>query len=277
MNKIIIGLDVGISTTKIVGFRGKILLSPIRIKATDPISSLYGAFGKFLFDNKIMLQDIDKVMITGVGAEYVNGTVYDCTTEKVEEYIADALGASYKSSLEDMIVVNMGTGTTYIKKCGEEITHLGGFGLGGGALQGLARVMLKTDDIKEVSEMSKHGELSKIDLLIGDISPIPLPNLPMDATASLFAKAQANASQEDLAAGIIHLVLQSIGSGAIFASLNTNIKDIVLIGNLSLLPQCKTVYPELEKLYGVKFHVLQNSQFRTAIGAALYAIRKPGN
>ena len=55
---IIIGIDVGISTTKIVGIvNGGTILSPIRIKATDPITSLYGAFGKFLFENKIQLQD----------------------------------------------------------------------------------------------------------------------------------------------------------------------------------------------------------------------------
>ena len=37
---IIIGIDVGISTTKIVGINkdGKVI-SPIRIKATDPVTS----------------------------------------------------------------------------------------------------------------------------------------------------------------------------------------------------------------------------------------------
>ena len=44
---IVIGIDVGISTTKIVGIddNGKVV-SPIRIRATDPVTSLYGAFGK---------------------------------------------------------------------------------------------------------------------------------------------------------------------------------------------------------------------------------------
>ncbi len=37
----------------------------------------------------------------------------------------------------------------------------------------------------------------------------------MDATASLFANAQANASREDIALGLIGLVLQSIGSATI--------------------------------------------------------------
>ena len=42
----IIGIDVGISTTKIVGINEKgEVVSPIRIKATDPVTSLYGEFG----------------------------------------------------------------------------------------------------------------------------------------------------------------------------------------------------------------------------------------
>ena len=44
--KISIGIDVGISTTKIVGIREGKVIKPLRIKATDPVTSLYGAFGK---------------------------------------------------------------------------------------------------------------------------------------------------------------------------------------------------------------------------------------
>ena len=50
---IVIGIDVGISTTKIVGIREMKVFSPLRISAIDPITSLYGAFGKYLHDNKI--------------------------------------------------------------------------------------------------------------------------------------------------------------------------------------------------------------------------------
>ena len=58
--KIVIGIDVGISTTKIIGINeeGRVL-SPIRIRATDPVTSLYGAFGKYLYDNKIQLDDVE--------------------------------------------------------------------------------------------------------------------------------------------------------------------------------------------------------------------------
>ena len=55
---IVIGIDVGISTTKIVGVNEQgVVTNPFRIKATDPITSLYGAFGKYLHDNKIKLEE----------------------------------------------------------------------------------------------------------------------------------------------------------------------------------------------------------------------------
>ena len=97
----------------------------------------------------------------------------------------------------------------------------------------------------------------------------PLPGLPMDATASLFSKAKYDAPKEDIALGIIVMVLQAIGSAAILSALNTGIKDFVLIGNLTLLPQCKEIYPMLEKFYNVHFHIPKYAEFCTAIGAAL--------
>lgn len=270
MKKIVIGIDVGISTTKIVGIDEKgMVISPIRIKATDPITSLYGAFGKYLHDNRIKLDEIEHVMLTGVGAAYIDEHIYGLPTSKSEEFIADGLGAKYESKLDRMIVVSMGTGTSLVKCDGENIKHIGGIGIGGGTLAGLSRIMLKTDDIKQITNLAKDGDVSKINLLIKDISAKPLPGLPMSAVASLFSNAKTNASREDIAKGLIWMVLQCIGSATILSSLESGIKDFVLIGNLSLLPLCREVYPAMEKVYGVRFHVPKYSEFCTAIGAAL--------
>lgn len=270
MKKIVIGIDVGISTTKIVGIDEKgLVISPIRIKATDPITSLYGAFGKYLHDNKIKLDEVEHVMLTGVGAAYIDERIYDLPTSKSEEFIADGLGAKYESKLDRMIVVSMGTGTSLVKCDGESIKHIGGIGIGGGTLAGLSRIMLKTDDVKQITNLAKDGDVSKINLLIKDISAQPLPGLPMSAVASLFSNAKTNASREDIAKGLIWMVLQCIGSATILSSLESGIKDFVLIGNLSLLPLCREVYPAMEKVYGVRFHVPKYSEFCTAIGAAL--------
>ena len=270
MKKIVIGIDVGISTTKIVGIDEKgMVISPIRIKATDPITSLYGAFGKYLHDNKIKLDEVEQVMLTGVGAAYIDEHIYGLPTSKSEEFIADGLGAKYESKLDRMIVVSMGTGTSLVKCDGENIKHIGGIGIGGGTLAGLSRIMLKTDDIKQITNLAKDGDVSKINLLIKDISAKPLPGLPMSAVASLFSNAKTNASREDIAKGLIWMVLQCIGSATILSSLESSIKDFVLIGNLSLLPLCREVYPAMEKVYGVRFQVPKYSEFCTAIGAAL--------
>lgn len=45
---IVIGIDVGGSTTKIVGINGEQIQSPMFITATDPVTSLFGAFGKYI-------------------------------------------------------------------------------------------------------------------------------------------------------------------------------------------------------------------------------------
>lgn len=265
----VIGIDVGISTTKIVGISNGAVVAPMRIKATDPVSSLYGAFGKFLYDNKIQISDVEHIMLTGVGAAYICKPVYGLPTGKANEFVADGLGARHESGKDRIIVVSMGTGTSLVKCDGDCIEHIGGIGIGGGTLQGLARLLLKTDDIRTVSEMAVHGNVSNINLRIGDISARPLPGLPMSAVASLFGNARSDASREDVAIGLIWAVLQSVGQSAVLASIGSNIREYVMIGNLTLLPQCRVVFPPIEKLYGVKFIIPEYSEFCTAIGAAL--------
>ena len=269
---IVIGIDVGISTTKIVGVRDMQVVAPMRITAADPVASLYGAFGKYLYENHIELEDVEQVVLTGVGAAYIDRPVYGLPTCKSDEFVAD--GARFESGLDRIIVVSMGTGTSLVRCDGDDISHIGGISIGGGTLAGLSRIMLKTSDIKQVSAMAMQGDISNVNLTIGDISAHPLPGLPLNVTASLFGNAKTDATKEDIAVGLIHTVLQTIGSAAVLASLNSDIKEFVMIGNLSLLPQCRDVFPIMEKLYKVKYIIPKYSQFCTAIGAALDYIYK---
>lgn len=271
---IVIGIDVGISTTKIVGVRNMNVISPMRITATDPVTSLYGAFGKYLYENHINLSDVEQVVLTGVGSAYIDKPVYDLPTSKSDEFIADGLGARFESGLDRILVVSMGTGTSLVVCDGDDIKHVGGISIGGGTLAGLSRIMLQTSDIKQVSTLAMHGDISKVNLMIGDISAHPLPGLPMNVTASLFGNAKTDAAREDIAVGLIHTVLQTIGSAAVLATLNSNIREFVMIGNLTLLPQCREVFPMMENLYKVKYIIPKYSQFCTAIGAALDYIYK---
>ena len=51
--KNVIGIDIGGSTTKIVGFSdGGELIEPMAVKAADPLTSAYGAFGNLQIKTK---------------------------------------------------------------------------------------------------------------------------------------------------------------------------------------------------------------------------------
>ncbi len=222
---IVIGIDVGGSTTKIVGVEDKKIKNPMFVKATDPVTSLFGAFGKYIYDNNISLSNIEKVILTGVGSAYIDQPLYGLPTAKTDEFLANGLGAQYNTGLDSLLVVSMGTGTSFVKVQGSTIEHIGGLGIGGGTILGLSKLLLKTHDFHQIASLAEHGSLNDIDLHIRDITPHPLPGLPLDVTASIFGKADANAKVEDIALGIVHMVLQTIGQGAVFASLNGDIKN----------------------------------------------------
>ena len=80
--QIVIGIDVGGSTTKIV---------------------------KFLVVNHLTLSDIAKVMITGVGSSYLTDALYDLPFERIEEFRAIGLGGLYLSGLTAGIIASCGT------------------------------------------------------------------------------------------------------------------------------------------------------------------------
>ena len=50
-----IGIDIGSSTTKIVAFEGEHMLPPMAVKADSQVASLYGAFGRYLYENNLQL------------------------------------------------------------------------------------------------------------------------------------------------------------------------------------------------------------------------------
>lgn len=273
---LVIGIDVGGSTTKIVGVNGSEIITPLCVRASDPVASLFGALGKYLTINEIPMTAIEEIILTGVGSAFIEKPLLGIPTARTDEFLANGLGARFTIDLQEMIVVSMGTGTSFVKVKGDQIAHIGGTGIGGGTLLGLSRLLLKTQKIDTIAELASRGNINNIDLLIQDICSKPLPGLPLDATASNFGKVDGNASPEDLASGIIHLVLRAIGQSAILSAVNSNIRDFVLIGNLTKIPQCREIFQKIEELYKVRFHIPKYSEYSTAIGAALAYQKREG-
>jgi len=278
MRNYVLGIDVGGSTTKIVGFdeNGK-LITPIFVRAADQITSIYGAFGKFTSENSIELNEISRVMMTGVGSTFISKPIYGLKCESVPEFECVGRGGLYLSGLKETVVVSLGTGTALVhakRNDGKmnEISYLGGTGVGGGTLMGLSKQLLKMDDIDHIVELAKEGDLNNIDLRIKDISKqSSFGGLPEIMTASNFGKISDMATKNDVALGIINMVFEVAGMMAVFAARNHGLKDIVLTGNLTRVPQSKDIFTTLNSMFDVNFMIPENAQFSTVIGAALSA------
>ena len=278
---VVLGIDVGGSTTKIVGFRReadgtRTLMPPLFVRATDPITSIYGALGRYTAENHLSLSDIRRIMTTGVGSSYLTAPIYSLECRSVPEFSGVGLGGLYLSGLSEAIIVSMGTGTAlvYAKRREDGSTHveyLGGTGVGGGTLLGLTKKILGVDTIAHIEQLCEGGDLSKIDLTIKDITQAgQFPEMSANLTASNFGNLSDLADSHDIALGIANMVAETIFMMAIFAARSFGLKDIVLIGNLSTLPPVRRVFEELQDSFGVRFIIPENSQYGTVIGAALY-------
>ena len=99
---LILGVDVGGSTTKIVGFdERRSIIGELQARATDQVTSMYGAIGKFSHEYNAALGEVDKIILTGVGASFFNGDVYGIPTVKVDEFMAIGCGGLYQAGVEE--------------------------------------------------------------------------------------------------------------------------------------------------------------------------------
>lgn len=265
----LIGIDIGGSTTKIIGYQKGEMFSPMLVRATDPLASVYGAFGKFLSVNGLRIEDVDRVMVTGVGSTHIKDRLFGLPTGKVDEFRAIGMGGVKLAGMERAIIVSMGTGTAFVRVENGTAFHLGGTGVGGGTLLGLSNRMLNVRNFNDIVEMAQGGNLANVDLVIGDITKEKLIGLLPETTASNFGKISDLADKSDIALGIINLVFQTIGMIAVFAARADRMQDVVLTGNLINVPQGMAVFASLSELFGISFHLPEHAEYATAVGSAI--------
>ena len=267
----ILGIDIGGTTTKIAGFKKTRVCGVVSVQADDPVTSASGALGKFIDEFSLRLGDISTIAVTGVGAGFLGEELFGIPLERVAEFNAIGQGGLFLAGLEKAVVMSLGTGTAIVLADGRNIKHLGGSGIGGGTLICLSRYLLNSTEFQNIVELAKKGNLGNVDLNIRDISQAGLGDIPLSATASNFGKHSDNASQPDLALGLINMVCQSIGVMGVFASREENVDQIVLTGKLMKLPQAANIFFRLGKLFKKQFIIPEYAEYSTAVGSA-YAI-----
>ena len=273
---VILGIDIGGSTTKIVGLRtdGSVV-SMLRVRAEDQVTSLYGAFGNYLKSNNLSLSDVRRVVLTGVGSSYLEGNVFGLPTCRVDEFQASGTGALALSGRTSGVVVTMGTGTAFLwAEAGKNVRHLCGSGIGGGTLGGLCDKLVGMERFYQIKKLAARGELDHVDLTIKDIARNPAATLDPNMTAANFGDLSEDASPADLAAGAVNLVLQAIGTMTVLACQACGADTVIVTGSMTTLDQAKSNFAAFEKLYGIHYIIPDNATFATAIGAGLCSLRQ---
>ena len=83
-----------------------------------------------------------------------------------------------------------------------------------------------------------------------------------------------DASGAALAAGVVNLVLQAIGTMTVLATKTCPAKEVILTGSITTLDQTRPNFETFERFYGIRYIIPENATFATAYGAALHALEK---
>ncbi|MDO4853179.1 MAG: ECF transporter S component [Clostridia bacterium] len=257
--RLVLGIDIGSSTTKIALLRGDHVEWTKRIENGGDLEAEL---------RQLNLTRVKKVCVTGVGASYITGDLCGIPTERVEEFRALGKGAALIAKKRNLIVCSVGTGTSFVRVTPFSSFHIGGSGIGGGMLKGLSEKLFGRFDAAHIAELAKAGALGDIDLTLADVCEGTISNLRPETTVANLAKA-GTASDEALAHGLYNVIFQSIGVMAAFAAKHHFVRTIFVCGTiLEHGTLAKDALESVATLHKVKFILPEQAAFVTAIGAA---------
>jgi type II pantothenate kinase len=265
----IIGVDIGSTITKAVSIENGRMIKKIKTRAADAVTSATGALGKLIIENDINIADVQGIAITGAGASKIKNDIFGIPTKRIDEIRAIGVGGMFLAGEDHIIITNVGTGTAVIEAGKDGIFHLGGSGVGGGTIYGLAKKLLPTADFNGVLELAKTGNLNQVDLLMEDIMEMDISFLNKESTASNFGKMLDSAGNGDIALAILNMVYQVIGMLSVFAAKSKNLDRVIVTGNGSNNPIGKKVLETITDMYGITFEYPVHAEYTTAVGAGL--------
>ena len=265
-----IGIDIGLSATKMAITGNDEVIRFACFENCSSKNEIEQNLTSLLKTQKIKIKDVCEIAVTGVGSSFADD-ILNIKTQKVDEFYAMAKGACYFSKLKKFTALSMRTGTAIVFVNGDEITHLGGSGVGGGTLMGLSKLLLDIDSFDELISLSKTGDLSKIDIFLDNKNKNNNCKLPQDLIASNFGKVakSQDLKERDIAIGIVNMVFQTIGRVSALATKSVDTSEIVAIGNLSKTPQAQQILKQIGNTYGVNFNFYKNTQYAVALGSII--------
>lgn len=220
---------------------------------------------------------VDRIAATGGGADRLGEKIGGVGVRRVSEFEAWARGAPILASQvgtelpEHYLLVSLGTGTSVLEIKGDGARRAGGTALGGGTLMGLGWLVLRARSFDAIAELARAGDRRSVDLLVGDIYPKGGIPLPLDLTASNFAKLESTRA-EDLARALMGLIGENVALICAALSREAGVKLIVYCGStLAHNPVLEEIVGAVTRMTGREAYFLPDGAYCGAVGAAALA------
>ena len=230
------------------------------------------------------LSVVDLIATTGGRHRLLPETIEGVPIVPVGELEAIARGGQALAGLDDsallaepLLVVSAGSGTAYMAARGHAYAHVIGSGVGGGTMLGLGRLLLGTADPRMIDKLALGGDPNGVDLALSDVVMGPIGSLPPDTTAVNFgrmARAAGAPDHADLAAGIVTLVGQVVGTLAVTAARGEKLPRAVFTGHLTDMASMRMAIERVSHFFGMPLDMPENAGYATAAGALLYAVEQ---
>jgi type II pantothenate kinase len=256
----VIGIDRGASFTDfaVVENNALIVTHSIADRAWQPILDIYRQLAR---DHKAAHS-----VFTGAA-----GGMPEELAEKVEtiaEIDAIGFGGAGLTGQNDCVVACIGTGTAIVHYKDHQTVHVGGTGVGGGTIKGLAALLCDTEDPEDIDRLALNGKASSMNLTISDLGYEMVSFLGAEMTASNFAAVNSR-RKEDLAAGILSLVGETVGIIASLCAREAGCpRAIVTVGKVAGSQFIRNTLELVGKLYQTTFIFPEDPGHATVFGAA---------
>jgi type II pantothenate kinase len=267
-----LAIDFGGSSTKlIVTHEQRIVQRTLMASAARPSpQTVYALIAAAGLDRR----DVASVFVTGGLSRHLPATLADIPLAHVGEVEAIGRGGLRAAGVAEALVASLGTGTALVLSRGDQFVHLGGSAVGGGTLIGLGRLLLGVSDPRAIAALAAQGDLTRVDLTVGDIIGGPVGRVPAEFAAAHFGKLMrddAAPSRADIAAGLCNLIGQAIATTVLPTASATQQATVILTGNLVEVGGVRAALEAVDALgSGGRFHVPPLPGFATALGAFSY-------
>ncbi|MEO7520425.1 MAG: Fumble domain-containing protein [Gemmatimonas sp.] len=272
-------IDFGISNTDVVTRVGSATSRWTEPYRGDPDES---SVRDTLARADIVLESLPHLAVTGGRHRLLPDRLAGVSLIKVSE--VEAIGRGGQAILglegtqrdEPILVVSAGSGTAMIKAQGNRYAHVSGTGVGGGTMLGFGRLLLGTSDPVAIGELASHGDRNGVDLRLADVITGPIGSLPADATAVNFGRVgrstfEGDVKREDVAAGLVNLIAQTISLIAANAARAQQCQRIVMVGHMLDVAYFRHVVALVGAYYATTFELPEHPGTATALGALALA------